>query len=269
MGSPLTVDFYGPIAFRFCGDSAWAYLPRCKDHKCNVLTDQNDLSPTERHTYILHGPKFGITPLDATGGQDIIKMDWKDTNGNIPTDHHCYCIFQLPPPTLIFGLRAEWVEITKPDGSVPWGGKYARGLRFYYSDCEYPTITPPLSKREKLDASYFNSSNVQYRIEVRFHDMNKTEFPAYADAGMCSATMRKLFPPLDKWTVRFTKSAEITIRAEAEIEVETVAGPFGKAARIEGAIDNIVSHHPVDCGANILAFNDGGLKLSDDRRDNH
>lgn len=265
MKGSLVVDFHGPIAFRFCKEWVWAYLPPCDDHACNVLTDSNDLSPDEQVAYALQGPSAGKAQLVSSKSEPIIQMDWGETDGNIPKPSDCYCTFQLPRPDFIFGLRAEWVELTKPDGSVPWSGNYARGVRLCYLQSDIPTFTPLLPDGGKFDASYINPGDVQYRIEVRFRDLNKSELFPYEDALMCSWAMRKLFPPLDQWEASFQKMVTYKIYPTAEA-VQTKDEPKTKALAIDPfAVAQISGHHPVDCGANAIVFDDGGLSLPKDR----
>jgi hypothetical protein len=267
MGSSLVVDFHGPIAFRVCKDVAWAYLPRCKDHDCNILTDSNDISPSEKQTYSINGPSTGSQK--TVDGAPVISWPW-DTKWEPSLPGKCYCIFRLPHPDNIFGLNAELVEITRPDGGGWHNKKYARGLRFYYGECKHAPQIAPAPSTDRLDATYFqaNAKDVQYRIEIRFHDRNKTEYPPYADASMCSATMRGLFPPLNKWIVRFRHTTEITILPEAETEI--VTGSYSKTVEVKfpgGVIEHIVDKHAVDCGANTLLFDDGGLTVSKESGD--
>lgn len=55
MKSSLVADFHGPIAFRFSEKWAWAYLPKCHLHACNVLTDHDDKSPDRHRTFVFKG----------------------------------------------------------------------------------------------------------------------------------------------------------------------------------------------------------------------
>jgi hypothetical protein len=264
MTGSLVVDFHGPIAFRFSKDWVWAYLPPCEDHTCNVLTDSNDLSPDDHVPYALQGPLKGKAQLVSSKVDPVIQMDWRETNGNVPNAHDCYCTFQLPLPDFIFGLRAEWVELSKPDGSVPWSGSYARGLRLYYSQSDIPTFTPLLPDGGNFDPSYLTPGDVQYRIEVRFRDMNKAELFPYEDALMCSAAMRSLFPPLDQWEASFQKTVKYKIHPRTAV-VQNQNEPKNQGLTPDPfAISNVVGHRPVDCGANVIVFDDGGLFLAKD-----
>jgi hypothetical protein len=229
----LEVNFHGPIAFRFCKDVAWAYLPKCDEHYCNILTDSNDVSPARLEVFELKGPKAG--PTKRGQGFKMVELDWNFGAG--PEAKKCYCIFKLPSPSLIFGLRAEYVKIDVP-GEQGWEGVYARGLRFWYSECDVaPTINPAadLHNPNKFDASSFGHSSL-YQMEIRYRDAKHEPASAHhKDAEHCSLRMRKLFPPCDKWKVSF--------------EPPKKSGP---QPRIGGP-------HPVDCGANPLVFSDGIL----------
>jgi hypothetical protein len=239
MADALIVDFHGPIAFRFATDWAWAYVPYCDDHTGNLLTDTEDVPLRTNATYVLAGP----TPGQKTqiGGPPAVLVDWKETNGNIPQNKDCYCIFQLPRPDYIYGLRPEWVSITKVNGVV-MEGKYARGLRFYYSNSKNPTMTYLAFHAACLPPA----ADVKYRIEINYRDTNNEVDPEdpYEDAGLCSKSMRKLFPPLDKWTVSFDppKPAAAKLLRPKVHGIMTTPGPGGS-----------------DCGANGFVFNQGGL----------
>ncbi|HXM10355.1 MAG TPA: hypothetical protein VN946_10440 [Terriglobales bacterium] len=264
MGNPLVVDFHGPIGFRFCTDKVIAYLPHCKGHDCNILTDVRDIGVHQKKHYVLNGPTSNNPPLQKIEGVNVITAIWgKDTNGKEPHLGRCYCTFELPIPEQIFGLRAESTEITDQGGTVrfPWGN-YARGLRFYYSDSDNPTITPPPSKKEPLEAKYFSpDGSTQYRIEVRLHDLNQGQDYDHADAIMCSRTMRKLFPPLDNWVVNFDKNTQVTIRPAIEYEEEMIAIPRGTKTDTDNpwAVASVVEQHAVDCSANPFVLDDGGF----------
>jgi hypothetical protein len=264
MGNPLVVDFHGPIGFRFCKDVVLVYLPHCKGHDCNILTDSADIGVLERKTYELNGPKRSKKLLKKPRGMNVITAIWgKDTNGTAPSLGRCYCIFKLPPPEQIVGLRAESTEIMDQNGKVrfPWK-EYARGLRFYYSQSDNPTITPPPSNRHTLDATYFTpDGNTQYRIEIRLHDLNQGQDHGHADAIACSKKMRELFPPLNKWVVDFEKNTHFTVRPADEHEEEMVARSSAKKTEpdYQMRVTSVVDHHAVDCSANPFVFNDGGF----------
>lgn len=264
MDTSFVVDFYGPVAFRFSGLCAWAYLPLCCFHACNVLTDHDDKSPDRHHTYLVRGPKGGSTQVGKKGPY-VVQLDWsKDTCGNEPTDGDCYCVFQLPLPDSIYGLRGEYASIKDLNGQE-WGGdNCARGLRFCYGACDtLPTIIPAVPIQPKPDGSNDLSnldatsigpgSDVQYHIEIRFHDLNPVFDPdnIHADANMCSATMRQLFPPLDQWAVSFDKPpySGNLLKPLARPSIHLIP-PYAYVG---------TPGHPVDCGANVLVFNDGGL----------
>lgn len=227
----LEVNFHGPIAFRICKDAVWAYLPKCTDHYCNILTDLNDISPDRHKIYNVRGPKAA----DATqikGEQFVPPLPWKWKDGPLPKK--CYCVFNLPLPDIIFGLAPEYVEISGSDINV--AGAYARGVRFSYAQCgAKPTIVPADGSEPgdlaNLDAKYYNHSDL-YQIEIRYHDLKHTladPHDHHKDARKCSLSMRKLFPPCDKWKVSFDDP---------------------NARVISGS-------KPVDCGANPLVFKDG------------
>jgi hypothetical protein len=239
MADALVLDFHGPIAFVFSIDGVSAYLPYCDEHTCNLLTDSDDVSPMENKIYTLVGPRASTPPVQKKGA-NLIVVKWGDTSGNIPKKDDCYCIFKLPLPDFIFGLRPEYVKIVKPDGGG-WSGLCARGVRFYYKECK----TPPQIDSLKFDAtSQVPLGSDKYRIEIRYHDTNNEvdEENPHEDAELCSENMRKLFPPLDKWTVDFDDpNQEKTPRPKIH-GIATSPGPHG-----------------VDCGANGLVFNDGGI----------
>jgi hypothetical protein len=249
MPSSLVVDFYGPIAFRFCKKVAIAYIPPCDYHYCNVLTDSDDVSPDidKAKTFTISGPTSTSGKTEVGPGRPLISLDW-GLCGIPPKPSDCYCIFELPLPDFIHGLRAEYVKIVAK-GRPTLEGKYARGVRFYYSDSQKPTVTPAEpTKLGTIDPTNYHpnkSSGLEYRIEIRYHDINPIEPRQHADADLCSASMRKLFPPLDTWTVDFNDPNE----RKAPVAIE-YAGPHG-----------------VDCTANGLVFDDGGLSFSEDRRE--
>ncbi len=230
----LEVNFHGPIAFRLCKKEAWAYLPMCRNHACNILTDCNDISPKMHLVLDLKGPT--AAPTKIGNGLEMVGLDWQWGNG--PKAKECYCIFKLPSPDLVFGLRAEYVKIDVPGGGKSWPGKpYARGLRFYYDECKVaPKITPlngaAAGDFRKFDAKYFGHSDL-YQVEIRFHDTKyqPTVDHHHRDAMMCSRKMRELFPPCDKWKVNFEPPKNL--------------------------IDRIGGKYPVDCGANAMVLTDG------------
>ncbi len=231
-GKALEVDFHGPIVFRLCKKEAWAYLPVCANHYCNILTDCNDISPKMHKIFELKGPT--AAPTKHGGELSIVERTW--TWGNGPKLRKCYCIFKLPSPDLIFGLRAEYVKIEIP-GETTLKGAYARGLRFRYNECNVtPTIDPPdgaaAGDLHSFKARHFGDDDL-YQLEIRYHD---TKFQPrvdhhHRDAMNCSRSMRKLFPPCDKWKVNFEPPKNQT--------------------------DVLGGKHPVDCGANLLVFADG------------
>lgn len=247
MLSALVVDFHGPIAFRFSdkdGGWAWVYIPICDYHTCNVLSDTNDFAAELHRTFTLTGPtKASKTkiPRDADGkliGADLVQDDWAAVNRcQPPSEHECYCIFKFPLPDYIVGLRKEPATIEKIPGH-PDKRDYARGHRFCYLECNSdPKITSSKqpSKLENLDARCFQpqpNSDVKYRIEIRYHDINPLQPRPYRDADLCSASLRRLFPPFDIWKVIFDDPEEIV----------DVVGPQGS-----------------DCGAPGLVLNDGGI----------
>lgn len=256
MGTSLVVDFYGPIAFRFSVDSVLAYFPPWFLHVCNILTDDDDKSPDLGNIYVLKGPAPGDTTCGDRGAK-IIELVWgEDTNGDAPELDQCYCIFQLPPPDKIYGLRGEYASMKDLNGQERGGCNCARGLRFFYSACPVPpqiTPTNPVTPNPygsnnlyDLDATSVSAGPGHYRYEIRFRDLNAVIEPGniHADADICSATMRKLFPPLDQWTVSFQDPNE-----------PNCAKPlFSRLFSFDPG-----DGHPVDCGANPLALNDGGL----------
>ena len=249
MPSALVIDFHGPIAFRFSNDDGgwvWAYIPMCDYHTCNVLTDTNDFASEVHRTFELQGPT-GVSKTktkDAGGkviGAELIQEKWTEVSGPAPGPKDCYCIFKLRLPDYLVGLRQEWVEIKKPGGGG-WKDYFARGHRFYYSKCDSePTITSvePMkpTKLKDLHAACFHpsaGSDAKYRIEVRYHDINPLQPRPHRDADLCSASMRSLFPPFDKWKVKFKDPDE---------EVIAAVGPGGS-----------------DCGAHGLVLDDGGIQ---------
>lgn len=249
METSLVVDFHGPIAYRFGANCVWAYLPLCRSHRLNVLTDTDDIGPDRHNVFKLTGPKAGKT---QTGGANLILLDWKkDTEGKEPPVERCYCIFELPLPDFIFGLRAEWVAIKKHTGGG-WSDYYARGLRFWYNDCPHkPAIEPhkpdQLAHLNATCAQPDNGSGVRYRMEIRYYDINPVYDPdlPHADALECSQTMCNLLPPLDKWTVDF----------------EHPNKPKPPTSVLELGLLQLGTIPPVDCGANGFVFNDGGLTI--------
>jgi len=251
MASALIVDFHGPIAFRFTNKDglwAWAYVPICDYHTCNVLTNSKDVSPELHRVFELQGPlptETGKTqiPKDGSGqmiGAELIQEDWKVVRRTppMPTEQECYCIFKLPLPDYIVGLRKEPVTIEKTPGS-PEKRDYARGHRFCYSKCNVPKIVPSKkpSNLEKLDPKDFETvygSDVKYQIEIRYHDINPLQPRPHRDADLCSASMRNLFPPfINNWKVTFDNPEDVF----------DVAGPHGS-----------------DCLAHGLVLNDGGIQ---------
>jgi hypothetical protein len=231
----LEINFHGPIVFRLCKDVAWAYLPKCEDHYCNILTDTNDISPKRRRIFEVLGPKSAPT---KSGGEGSPMVERKWNWGEGPRPEKCYCIFKLPSPDRIFGLRGEYVKIDIP-GEQGLEGNYARGLRFYYSECSVaPTIIPQdgaaAGDLHKFCAKYWGHSDL-YQTEIRYHDTKRqpTIDHHHRDAMKCSRSMRKLFPPCDKWKVNF------------------------EPPKKEGLAILIGGKHPVDCGANLLVFSDG------------
>jgi hypothetical protein len=240
MASTLVIDFHGPIAFRFCKNVAWAYVPQCDYHTGNILTDTDDVSPKDNETYEVIGPKAAKGKTQSGTGARLISVDWKKVKrGKPPEAKDCYWIFKLSLPDRIFGLNAEYVKITGSGIKLP-ADKYARGLRFCYDECDSkPKIRCVSSSKDiEIEPRYFQQSkDPQYRIEIRYHDINPIEPRPHADADLCSASMRKLFPPLDKWTVDFD--------------------PSGRKAR--PSIEHVGGGHGVDCGANALVFGDGGI----------
>lgn len=235
MKMSLEVNFYGPIAFRMCKNEAWAYLPKCRDHNCNILTDKNDISPERRKILELVGP----TPASTQngGGAPLVRRNW-DKKWS-PKPESCYCIFKLPSPDRVFGLRGEYVKIDIP-GERSLEDLYARGIRFCYTDCPTgPAITPvdgaAAGDLHLFDAAYCGHDSL-YQVEIRYHD---TRHQAaidhhHSDAMACSRSMRKLFPPCDKWKMNF----------------EPPKKGGGMHILIGGK-------HPVDCGANSIVFTDG------------
>jgi hypothetical protein len=235
MSKSLEVNFYGPIAFRMCKNEAWAFLPKCRDHYCNILTDQNDISPKRRRIFEVVGPKSGLTQLGS--GALIVQRNWDKKWGPKPLD--CYCIFKLPSPDKVFGLRGEYVKIDIPK-ETSLEGIYARGIRFWYADCPVAPAIMPADGAAAGDLHYFDASycghDDLYQVEIRYHDARHQ--PSidhhHRDAMACSRSMRKLFPPCEKWKVNFEppkKSHDMHIL--------------------------IGGKHPIDCGANSIVFNDG------------
>lgn len=232
--TPLEVNFHGPIAFRFCKNEVFAYLPKCTDHRCNILTDVNDMSVKDCTTVELRGPVRGTTHLAK--GDQVVTRNW--TSGNGPKDKHCRAIFRLPSPDEVYGLGAEYVKIEIPNEKTIVGD-FARGIRFFYRSC---ATRPRLVFSEKpvsAGSPVFNASHygpiASYQFEVRYHDVKflRKYDDHQRDALSCSQSMRRLFPPCNKWKVSFQK-------------------PPGHQK-----ILNTSGMHPVDCLANIIAFMDG------------
>ena len=98
----LEINFHGPISFHICKDVVWAYLPKCRDHVCNVLTDMNDISPKRRMVFELVGP----TPASTKNGGNtlLVQRNWNSKWG--PKPQKCYCVFKLPSPDLILVMVA-------------------------------------------------------------------------------------------------------------------------------------------------------------------
>jgi hypothetical protein len=231
MGKALEITFHGPIAFRFQPEQAWAYIPVCDYHTCNITTDNNDISPLEKKTYTLTGAESGTTAI--AGNIEIVTLDWNKVWD--PHEQDCYSIFTFPPPDFIFGLQAEYVKIDLPAGPG-WEGDYARGLRFRYNNSD----APKLSGYPELDATYSNGNDDLYHIEITYRDTNTGDGKdPFKDARECSLQMRKLLPPCEQWTVSFEKS-------ELPISDKDASGRFGR-----------IGPHPKDCGANVLALRDG------------
>lgn len=229
----LEVNFHGPIVFRLCKEVAWAYLAKCADHACNILTDANDISPKRRRIFELVGPTKGTTKTG--GGFPTVQDAWKWGGG--PAPEKCYCIFKLPSPDFIFGLRGEYLKIDIPNKPT-MVDNFARGLRFLYNECNTkPTILPPdgaaAGDLSCLDASCYGHNDF-YQLEIRYHDTKHqpTIDHHHRDAMACSRSMRKMFPPCDKWKMDFER-------------------PKGYMNILIGG------KHPVDCGANLLVLKDG------------
>jgi hypothetical protein len=225
------IDFHGPIAFRLCHQEAWAYLPICADHSCNILTDSDDISPNMHINFELLGPTPGSTK--SGDGLQLVKRKWNGEDG--PTIDKCYCIFKLPAPDLVFGLRSEYVKIEIP-GEPCLEGNYARGLRFFYAQCKAaPTILPSggaaAGDLSEMNSKHFGRNDF-YQIEISYQERRRrpTIDDHHRDAMKCSRSMRELFPECANWKVSFEQSK---------------------------LIDNTGGHHPVDCGANIIVFTDG------------
>lgn len=257
----LTLDLNGPIAFLFNKGSGnvQAFLPPCLQHTCNILTDNNDISPALKTTFTLNGP-VGVSQtqvLKNAGmvvGANLLIVSSSILSAPPPNEQNCYCIFELPIPDSIIGLRTEPANIKLPSGR-DLSNNYFRGLRFFYSDCAVgPTITPfnPDGLKD-LDARSFEpDGSFNYRIEIRLHDTNPND-PDGGDAKMCSETLRGLFPPLDQWTVDFHNNQQPkTLRPfiQAIGNLRANDGPRG-----------------VDCGANGVIFDEGtisGVKFDAD-----
>lgn len=253
MTSSLVVDLHGPIAFLFSKQWAWAYIPNCNYHRCNVLTDTDDKSPARNNTFLLSGPT-GAGTAQLKNPNKVILVPWNVVKIPAPDAKQCYCIFQMPLPDFIYGLRSDYVDLIAPDQE--WKGLYARGLRFYYNACPIqPTIAPtPSVSPDPTDPNDLttldptclrpdSNADVAYRIEVRYRSVNPVEddYNPHADAYMCSASMRVLFCPLDNWKVNFERQSTASTKDPLEY-FKAGGGP-----------------RPVDCGANQLVFSDGGL----------
>jgi hypothetical protein len=230
----LEVDFHGPFAFHFCQTEVWVFLPMCANHKCNVLTDSNDVSPKMHQVLSLVGPvAVDTNPGD---GHQFVWRPWEQDWKNGPGKRKCYCIFRLPSPNSVHGLRAEYLKIDIPNETFP-DGFYARGLRFCYKQCDPKLKIMPQDGAASgsfvdLDATTCGDKN-RLHIEIRFHDTkyHRKIDHHHRDAMSCSKSMRKHFPPCDEWTVKFEPSRKIRLRQHG-------------------------GTHPVDCGANLIAFID-------------
>jgi len=248
MASSLILDFNGPAVFYFSADQVQGFIPICDGHTCNVLTDSNDVSPDQDNTFTLSGPT-GARQTQPPMGKKILILDPKILTGPLPGQQKCYCIFQLPLPDNILGLRAQCVGITTDKGQ-DLTDNYARGVRFYYSACpNVPTITPAnppeLSNIDPTSVQPSLGPGPNYKIEIRYHDTNQQEPSPHADAKKCSKNMRDLFPPLDRWTVDFSTPCPQKVSrrlAGARPARATLVGPGG-----------------VDCLANGFVFNAGGI----------
>jgi hypothetical protein len=242
----LEVNFHGPIAFRLCKHVAWAYLPLCENHRCNILTDVNDLSPYKFQVYAIKGPTEGETQV----AKEPAVVKWKWAWGDGPKPGECYCIFRLPSPDVICGLRAEWAEISTSDGPIFEGAEYARGIRFHYKHCDKEPMISSVGGKSKSDftdftAKYYGHGD-NYQVEIRFHDIKyqSTLDHHHRDAMKCSRKMRRLFPPLDKWKVNFEKPKH------QPSDPHPVDRSGGGTVQHGGP-------HPVDCGANVIVLTDG------------
>jgi hypothetical protein len=249
----LEINFHGPIVFRFCKDVAWAYLPICDEHFCNILTDTNDLS-AKRHKIIeIKGPTSAATPPHPVGGAPLVTpLVWNKKWKEEPNPRKCYCTFKLPLPDLIFGLRPEQVKISGDEVNV--NGEFARGLRFVYNEClAAPTIGPASpsavvgAPSSIFDPACFNNGNL-YQMEIRYHDSRHNRANSrhhHQDAEKCSLAMRKLLPPCDKWKVSFDPP-----KVSKKLKNKIKDNPW---------LLVISGKHPVDCGANPLVFFDNAV----------